>query len=59
VNADGPQGSEKSMGQHHVDGNGEKVAAGEDGDCLNEGIQRVEGETREGRDCLRLVVDEM
>jgi hypothetical protein len=59
VNADGPQRSEKSVRQHHVDGNGQKVAAGEDGHCLNERIQGVEGETREGRDRLRFVVDEM
>ena len=59
VNADRPQRSEKPVRQNHVDGNGQEIAAGENRHCLNEGIQRVEGEASERSHCLGFVVDEM
>jgi hypothetical protein len=47
------------MCQHHVDRDGQEVTTGEDGDRLDEGVQRVEGEPGEGSNRPRFVVDEV
>ena len=47
------------MGQDDVDMDGDKVAAGEDGDSLYEGIQGVKGESCEGGDCFCGVMDDV
>ena len=59
VDAEGPQTGGYSVSQYKVDGDGYEVAAGEDGDCLDEGINRVEGEASVGSDCFGHVVDQV